>query len=160
MNKYLFLFYSLTLISFSLSDEFDLYNMIESYYGFFPRVVEGYENANGKCHDIISKEKTKILEIIKGVLDKVKEGVDFMQAFMSSMGKLYSIEGFMTHCNILLELTSKMNGLISSSDKIADLGFTLIKRARIVYNNISELQNTKDLKSTGKILRSILKDNI
>ena len=160
MNKYIFLFYSLTLINFSLSEEFDLYSMIESYYYFIPGVVEGYENANGKCHDIISNEKQKILEFIKEVLNKVKEGMDFMPAVMSVMGKLYSIPGFGQHCNILIEILSKVNKYLSSSDNIAKLGFTLIKRARIVYNNISEFQNTKDLKSTGKILRAILKENI
>jgi hypothetical protein len=73
MNKYTFLFYSLILIKFSLSDDFDFYNMIESFYDYLPTIVKGYELDKGKCGDVFINEKQKILLIIKEVLDQIKK---------------------------------------------------------------------------------------
>ena len=155
MNKYIFLFYSLILIKFSLTNDFDLYNMIESFYDYLPTIVKGYIQDKGICADVISNEKQKILEVIKEVLEKINNGTDIKMAILISMPKLLQIESFKKNCNALAKLPAAIIVSADSPSKIADLGFTLIKHAKNITKYINEFEDTKDLECIGKVLKEI-----
>ena len=155
MKKYIFLFFFLILINFSLTNEFDLYNIIESFYDYLPKIVKGYVQDEGQCADVFSKEKQKFLEIIKEVLEKINNGKDLISAVISSMPKIFQIENFTKYCNALAKLPATIIFSTDSPSKIENFGFTLIKHAKNITKYINEFENTKDLECTGKILKEI-----
>ena len=147
MKKFLFLFYSLILINFSLSENLDLYSILESFYDYIPSIIKGYENNdNSKCADTFSNEKEKILEFIKLIFESVKNGTDLIRA-IGQIAFQKNIASIINDCTSLINLVSKVLQIIN---KIENLGFSMIKNAKNITNSIEELTNTKDIKCTDR----------